>query len=403
MKQYLYKVQDKSGAIVKGTIENVNEAGAAKALQAHGYFVITVTEKKSFEFRSLSFSFGSGVSEREVATFTRLLATMLSTGLPLTDALADLALQVKSNHFKEVVRSLLRDVQSGSALSNAMSRYPLVFNTLYVSLIKAGEASGKVDETLSRLADTLENQLDFKSKIKGAMIYPMIVVIAMGAIGFFMLTSVVPKIADVYSQFGAELPLPTRVLIGASDLLTHYLFVVVGLLILLFIIYRGLRKNPMSDMLINNAFFHFPVFGPLSEEVALTIFARTLGTLLSSGVAIIDSLKIVSATMGNNYFREGVVTASKSVEKGLPLSLAIRRNPHFPLMVSQLMSIGEETGTLDDSLDRLAKFYQESSERKVKVLTTALEPLMILLMGGMVGGLAIAVLLPMFNLVNVIK
>jgi type IV pilus assembly protein PilC len=274
---------------------------------------------------------------------------------------------------------------------------------LYVNLVKAGEASGKVDDALGKLADTLEANLDFRAKVTGAMVYPMVIVVAMSAIGVFMITNIIPKISQVYQEFGAELPLPTKILIGLANILRNYTIVVVIIGVGVYFSIRSLRKNPLSDQMINDAFFKFPVMGQLNAEVTLAIICRTLGTLLGSGVAILDSLKIVSKIVGNNYFRAGLVEAAGFVEKGLPLSLALRRNPHFPVMMAQLVAIGEETGTLDQSLERLAKFYQTNAEQKVKTLTTLLEPLMILMMGGMVGGLALAVLLPMFNLVNVIK
>jgi type IV pilus assembly protein PilC len=404
MKQFNYKARDKSGKINLGIIENISAAQAARVLQERGLLVITLSEKRQiFDWKNLPLSFGSGVSGRDVANFTRLLSTMLSTGLPLTDALSNLIAQTPPSYFREVLQAIFQDVQAGTALSVSMSRYPKVFDDLYVNLVKAGEASGKVDEALLRLADTLEANLEFRSKITGAMVYPAVIVCAMGAIGVFMITSIIPKIAEVYTEFGADLPLPTRILIGISDLLRNYTIFVALFFALLYFFYRTLRKNPASEFLINNALFRLPIFGPLNVEVTLAIICRTLGTLLGSGVAILEALRIVSRAVANNYFRAGLEQAAGFVEKGLPLSLALRRNPNFPPMISQLLAIGEETGTTDKSLERLAKFYQDAAERKVKTLTTLLEPLMILLMGGMVAGLALAVLLPMFNLVNVIK
>ena len=272
-----------------------------------------------------------------------------------------------------------------------------------INLVKAGEASGKADEALGNLADTLESNMNFKSKVSGALIYPAVIVVAMGGIGIFMITNIIPKIAEVYTEFGAQLPLPTRILIVISSLFTNYFWITLIVVALLYYAYRTLRKNPVSDYLINNAMFKIPVMGELSKDTILAITNRTLSTLLASGVPILDSLKIVAATMENNYFRSGLQDAASFVEKGIPFSLAIKRNPVFPQMMSQLTAIGEDTGTLDKSLMRVAGFYQDSAERKVKALTTLLEPIMILLMGGIVGGLALAVLLPMFNLVNVIK
>lgn len=404
MKQFIYKARDKTGTVISGLVEALTAQAAARSMQERGLLVVDLTEKRSFSLQNLSLgSIKTGVPAREVATFTRLLSTMLATGLPIADAFSNLANQTRSGYFREVIRSILHDIQSGMAVSDSMSRYPQVFDNLYVNLVRAGEASGKLDESLGRMADTLEANLDFKARITGAMIYPAVIVAAMGAIGVFMLTSIIPKIAGVYKEFGADLPLPTKILITISDLLTNYTIVMVLLGAFVYFLYRTLRKNPTSDLVINNAFFHLPVFGALNTEVILAITCRTLGTLLASGVAILDALRIVSKTVANNYFRSGLERASLYVEKGLPLSLALKRNPDFPPMVSQLLAIGEETGTVDQSLERLAKFYQDSAERKVKALTTLLEPLMILLMGGMVAGLALAVLLPMFNLVNVIK
>lgn len=401
MKQFEYKALNPEGSMTNGTIESVSSENAAHILQEKKFLVIDVREKRSFSFSNISF--GKGVSNREVATFTRLLSTMLSTGLPLVDAISNLLTQTRSVYFKEILKSILHDVQSGISLSESMARYPNVFNELYTNLVKAGEASGKIDDALGKLADTLESNLDFKAKVSGAMIYPAVVVGAMALIGVFMITTIIPKIADVYKEFGADLPLPTQILITISDVIKNYTIIVILFFILLGFTIKALKKNPVSDLVINNFMLKIPVFGLLSQEIILALIFQTLGTLLSSGVAILDALKIVTKTVSNNFFRTGLIEVTAYIEKGLPLSVAIKRNPDFPVMASQLLSVGEETGTVDQSLDRLAKFYQDSAERKVKNLTTLLEPVMILLMGGMVGGMAIAVLMPMFNLVNVIK
>ncbi len=403
MKQFTYKARDVKGVTSEGLIESSTLEQAAKTLQERKFLIINLSEKNSFDFKSILDKLLAGkVSEREIATFTRLLSTMLSTGLPLTDAISNLSAQTKSKKFQEVLQTILHDVQSGVSMSESMERSK-VFGELYVNLVKAGEASGKMEEALSRLADTLEANLDFRGKITGAMVYPAVIVVAMIGIGVFMITNIIPKIADVYKEFGADLPLPTRILIGISDIMTHYTILAAAAGVGIFVGIRAIRKNPELDFRINNAMLKFPVFGALNTEVSLAIICRTLATLLSSGVAILDALKIVAKTMANDHFRSGLNEAAKSVEKGIPLSVAFKRDVNFPVMMSQLMSIGEETGTADESLERLAKFYQDSAERKVKILTTLLEPMMILLMGGMVAGLALAVLLPMFNLVNVIK
>lgn len=403
MKQFTYKARDGKGVTSEGLIESSTIEQAAKTLQERKFLVINLAEKSDFNWKDILDKITAGkVSEREIATFTRLLSTMLGTGLPLTDALSNLSAQTKSKKFQEVLQTILHDVQSGVSMSESMERSK-IFGELYVNLVRAGEASGKMEEALARLADTLEANLDFRGKITGAMVYPAVIVVAMIGIGIFMITNIIPKIADVYKEFGADLPLPTRILIGISDIMTHYTILAAAFVAGIIFAVRAIRKNPELDFKINNAMLKFPVFGALNTEVSLAIICRTLATLLSSGVAILDALKIVAKTMANDHFRSGLNEAAKSVEKGIPLSVAFKRDPNFPVMMSQLLAIGEETGTADESLDRLSKFYQDSAERKVKILTTLLEPMMILLMGGMVAGLALAVLLPMFNLVNVIK
>ena len=404
MRQFSYRAVDQTGKRQAGLVESLDDKQAARTLQERGWLVVEVKQKKELNLSGLLpvWALPSNVSEQEVATLTRLLATMLATGLPLTEALSNLAMQNRGRYLAEVIHSLESDVRSGVAMSTAMARYPKVFNNLYVNLVRAGEASGKMGETLERLADTLESSLDFKNKVKGAMVYPVIVVTAMVGIGGFMITTIIPKIADVYRQFGADLPLPTKILVGLSVITSRYFIVVLILGTGLFFLYGALRRNKTSDYLLNNAAYRIPIFGAIQEQVMTTVLARTLGTLLGAGVAISEALRIVSGTMGNDCYRDGLEGVAVQVEKGLPLSLAMARNPVFPVMMSQLVAIGEETGTVDQSLMRLSRFYQDAAERQVKMLTTTMEPLMILLMGLMVGGLAVAVLLPMFNLVNVI-
>lgn len=404
MKSFSYKAKNQSGEEISGTIESLSDKTAARLLQEKGFLVVSLTENRVWDWKNISLGvFTSSVSGREVATFTSFLATMLSTGLPLSDALENLTAQTNNAYFKEVLRSVIHDIQGGAALSDALGRYPKIFDNLYINLIKAGEASGKMDEILGKLAETLEANLEFRGKITGALLYPAVVTVAMIGVAILMLVAVVPKIAEVYTQFGAELPLPTRILIGLSSFVSSYFIWVMLFVGLVAFGVRTLLKNPTSEYLINNLAFKIPVVGALSAESTITVVCRTLGMLLYSGVAIIESLNIMAKAVPNNYFRSGLTAAAILVEKGLPLSLAIRRDPNFPPLVSQLLAMGEETGTVDQSLEKIAKYYETITDRKTKTLTTLLEPVLLIVMGGMVGAMAVAVLLPMFNLVNVVK
>jgi type IV pilus assembly protein PilC len=400
MNTFNYRAKDKLGKVVLGQIEAVDDRQAAVMLRNRGLFVVDIKIRSGL--LEAATAIRGGVSEQELANFTRYLATMLSTGLPLTDALSNLQSQA-SAALGEIIASVTRDISGGLSMSEAMGRFPKTFNHLYVSLVKAGETSGTVDEALSRLADTLEKQIEFKGKIKGAMVYPIIVVAAMFGIGGVMMTVVIPKISEVYKDFGSDLPLPTKILIMISDFLVHYTWlagIIVAGIVALFIYYK---RTPMGEYQISNLSYKLPIFGSLNKDVTFAVVCRTLGALVGSGIAILDALKIVANVAGNNIYRDGLTKAQSEVEKGFPLSMSLKNNPNYPSLIAQMVGIGEETGTIDQSLFRLASFYESSAERKVKVLTTALEPLLILVMGVGVGGLAIAVLLPMFNLVNVIK
>lgn len=398
---FSYKAKDKTGRYLDGVIEAATIDKAATAIREHGLFVIKLSTKGEFSFNPL-FSFKPKISAGDVAGFTRHLSTMLETGLPLTDALANLEVQT-SDLFADAVSAIRKDVTGGMSLSAAMSKYPAIFKPIYISMVKAGEASGQVDKTLERLAETLEKDIELKSKIKGAMIYPVIVIIAMMGVGAVMMSFVIPQISEVYKSFGSELPLPTMILIGISNFVRDYsLLVLIGLFASIFGL-RSFKKTKAGDYFINNLIFKVPVFGEINREVLFATLTRTLGTLVGSGIAILDSLKISSEIVGNNIYRDTLNDATSQVEKGFPLSLSLKNSELFPPVFAQMVAIGEETGTMDKSLDRLANYFGSNAEGKIKNLTTALEPVLIIVLGIAVGGLAIAVLMPMFNLVSVIK
>ena len=248
MQQFTYRAKDKAGNTVSGVVESVNAQQAVKTLQEHGLLVISVAEKRDFSLKALSPRLAS-VSEQEVATFTRLLSTMLRAGLPLVDALYNLSVQTRNVTFKEAIKAMLANIQSGGSLSASMAMHPKIFDNLYVNLVKAGEASGKVDEAMEKLADMLDSQLEFKGKIKGAMIYPAIVVVAMVAVAVFMITSIIPKITDVYKQFGAELPLPTMILLGISDIFRNYFILVILAVGAFYGLVKLLKRSVAGEML----------------------------------------------------------------------------------------------------------------------------------------------------------
>ena len=398
---FSYKAKSHDGKYQTGIIESTSNEKAAAAIREHGLFVISVSKKGDFSLRNFV-PFGQKVADQDLVNFTRHLSTMLETGLPLTDALADLESQ-PNNLFADIISSVRKDITGGTSLSRALEKFPKVFTPLYISMVKAGEVSGQVDKAMGRLADSLEKEIEFKGKVKGAMIYPIIVVIAMVGVGALMMAFVIPTLNEVYKSFDSELPLPTQILINISEFTRNYFLVVLLMVTGAFMAFRSFRQSKSGDYLLNNLAFKIPVFGELNREVQFATLTRTMGTLVGAGIAILDALNISKDVIGNNEYRVTMEEAAKQVEKGFPFSVTLRNSDLYPPIFSQMVAIGEETGTMDKSLERLAGYFEGNAERKVKNLTTALEPFLIIILGISVGGLAISILLPIFNLVNVVK
>lgn len=403
MEIFEYKAKDQAGKTFKGRIEAADEKKAVALLRDQKLVVIDLKPRREnlsllYQLKKLQ-----GISEADKATFTRLLATMIETGLPITDALSNLALQIENPRFKEIVNEILRDVEGGSSLSSAMARHKDVFSDIYISLIKTGEAAGNLDKTLARLADSLEKERAFKGKIKSALLYPAIVTVMMIGVGALMMMVVVPKIADVYQEANAQLPLPTLMMISLSAFIKNSWYFLVGFFVLMAFVLRALKKTKQGSQFMSNLAFKIPIFGELNRQVTLASLVRTLGVLIASGVAILEALRLTTRTLGQNAFRESLEQAIGQVEKGFPLSATLRASEVFPPIMGQMIMTGEETGTLDEILDRLSNYFEQESAYLVRNLTTAMEPLIIVILGVAVAGLAIAVLMPLFNLVNVIR
>ncbi|MDO8515257.1 MAG: type II secretion system F family protein, partial [bacterium] len=332
MPLFSYKAKNNLGRYQSGVIEAPTIDKAAGTVREHGLFVVSLSPKSNFSLPGLS-GVRSSVSEQDVANFTRHLSTMLETGLPLTDALGNLETQ-PNNAFADIVAAIKKDVTGGMSLSAAMSKYPKCFKPIYISMVKAGELSGKVAEGLVRLADTMEKNMELKSKIKGAMIYPIIVVVAMLGVGGVMMTFVIPQISEVYKSFDSALPLPTQILISVSEFTRNYsLLVLAGIIGLVFAL-RSFKKTKNGEYLINNFMFKLPVFGEINKEVLFATLARTMGTLVGSGIAILDALKISAEVVGNNLYRDSIEDAASQVGKGFPFSLSLRNSNLYPPIFS---------------------------------------------------------------------
>jgi type IV pilus assembly protein PilC len=400
---YSYKARLPSGMLRKGRLEATNDKEVVTILHDNGLIPIEIKKDQKFADLGAIISKFQGVSGREIATFTRMLATMISSGLTLTAALRNLGAQTSNEKLRRAIDDLVKRISGGASFSDSLSFHKDVFDNLYISLAKAGEASGKLEDTLVKLAETLEVREDFSGKVRGAMVYPAIMVVMMGVIAVVMMIFVIPKITQVYVEFGADLPLPTKILVFISNMMINYWFLLIPIIGGLTFVPKLLKSNLRTKHFYNNMVFKIPVLGKLQEEVLLTIFCRTFGNLIGSGVPISQVLKISAEVLGENDFSDVIMACREKIEKGFVLSESLKKFAIFPSMLTQMVAMGEETGKLDEAMNRLSGYFAELADRRAKTLTSAMEPILIIILGIGVAGLALAILLPLFNLVNVIK
>ena len=393
---YVAKKQD--GEKVKGKIEVKSEEQAIKLLRSRNLVVITLKDASAPLFAEFSENF-SKIKNKEVVTFTRQLSTMINAGLPLTQAL--MVLKNQGNlKFSEVVDEVMRGVQSGTSLADSMEKHSEVFSKVYVSLIRAGESAGVLDDILNRLADNMEKQEDFKSKTKGALIYPAIVMTGMILVAFVMMVFVIPKLTVMYEDFGADLPFTTQLLISTSSFMSSFWYIFVILAVGGFYGLAAWRKTATGRYKIDEYLLKMPVFGNLRKKTILAEFSRTLSLLIGAGVTILDSLEITADAVGNLVYDKALKKVSSQVEKGMPLADTLTDPAIFPIIVPQMVSVGEETGKLDEVLLKVSSYFEFEAENSIKNLTTALEPLIMIVLGVGVAFLVIAIVMPIYNLTS---
>lgn len=397
--KFAYTAKSADGKIARGYVEASDARGAAGAMREQKLVPMRITVVKDFGLTGDILARFSRVSSNDVTNFTRQLATMITAGLPLTDALQLLKTQ-SSPAFAVVAGGLLLDVQAGVPLSGGMAKHPKVFSKMYVALMKAGEAAGVVETVLTRLADSLEKSREFRAKVVGAMIYPAIILVGMVGIGILMMVTVIPKITTLVASMGAALPLGTRLLIGISNFMVNFWWLLlVGVGGGVYIV-RKILATPWGRRAWDGFTYKIPIAGKLLQQVMVTELARTLALLVSAGVSIVEALGIVAETAGNVVVESELRQVQKQVEKGFPLSVSMSEVSVFPPIVGQMVAVGEETGKLDEVLTKLSHYYEIESEEKVKGLTAAIEPIIIVVMAVGVGFLVWAVIMPIYNLTS---
>ena len=397
-----YKAVTKDNKIVRGLVDanDINEA--ASYLRSKNLVPITITQESQNNFlKNLPF-FGK-IKKSDLVVFTRQLSSMLSSGITLIRSLEILKEQISNEAMIEITNSIITDIEEGRPFSSAISKFPDVFSSVYVSIVKSGESSGLLDKTLLRLADNLEKQEKLKSTIKAALFYPAIVVTLMVVVVFIMMTFVIPQLANLYKGLNVDLPLPTKVIISISAFFVVFWPLIIGLIILSIFLYRRWYKTETGRLIIDDFILKLPIFGNLIKKVLLTELSRTLGVLVGSGSLVVDSLIQTSGTLGNIHYKNAILDVAKKVENGVTIGDAMSSYALFPPLLVQLVKIGEQTGKLDETLIKAAEYFEGEADQLVKTLTTALEPLIMITLGVGVAFLMISVITPIYSLISTIK
>lgn len=400
-----YKARDRSGRVHGGEMEANSSAAVAKSLRDRGLMPLKVDEVRTSALqKEIKLpGFGRRIKQKEMAIFSRQLATMVNSGLTLIRALMILEQQAENPALRDVINQVRSKVEQGVSLSAALEEHPQAFDKLYVSMVRAGEVGGALDETLNRLADTLEAATRLRSQIKSAMAYPVVVLNLIVLIVTAMLVFVVPIFERMYTELGGELPLPTQTLINISGMIKTFWWVVALGLIGGVTAFRRWKATEAGRQRWDAFKLRLPIFGKLVQKIAISRFSRTLSVLSRTGVPVLQALDIVAQTAGNAVVASAVHDVQGSVKRGESLAEPLERHEVFPPMVTQMMAVGEETGALDAMLAKVADFYDREVDDSVNALTSLIEPLMIVVMGVVVGGILISLYLPMFNVANLIQ
>lgn len=396
MAEFNYKAKDLQGVDHVGSVQSPDAHLAAAILRKKGLIVVSINPKNPPTGGFLG-NFLNKVSFTELVIVTRQLATMISSGLVLSEAVDILEEQQTNKTMKRALAEISQNLKGGLTLSQSLSKFPKIFPHLYINLVRSGEASGKLDSVLLQMADGLEKDREFRSKIKGAMIYPIIVVGMMFAVIVIMMIFVIPKLTTMYSQSTMELPLPTKVLIASSDLFVNFWWLGIIIIIGAVIGINKWKQTPEGNLFIGKLILKTPIIGKLVINVTLTNFNRTFGLLTSAGIPLLDSIGIVSDLTDNPVFKNALKDAYRGVEKGMPFS-SLLANSIFPKIISQMVKVGEETGKVDEIFFKMAEYFESESDHLVKNLTVAIEPIVLVVLGVGVAFLVLSIILPIYQL-----
>ena len=394
MALFKWKGKNLRGEDLKGEIEGVSKEEVERKLRAQGIIPSKISKVQEIHIPFLE----KKVTLKDIVVFTRQFSTMIEAGLPLTQGLDILAQQSENKKFRQIINGIKVKVESGNSLSASIGEYKKVFTDLYVNMINAGEISGNLDVILQRLAMLLEKTVALRRKVKGALFYPVTVIIVATIVTSILLIKVVPTFAEMFSSMGRALPLPTQIVINVSNFLRHNLGYIIGVIFLLITGIRLIYKTEKGRYFLDGLMLKFPIFGELVRKAAIAKFSRTLGTMLSSGVSILEAFDIVAKTSGNVVIEKALYFVRDEIKQGKTIAEPLSEVKTFPPMVVQMLSVGEKTGQIDTMLNKIADFYEDEVDQMVSNLTSIMEPLIMVFLGGVLGTLIVAMYLPIFKI-----
>ncbi len=408
MPVFEYTALNSKGKNVSGILDCDSAQVARQKLQSQGVYPVAIKEvsdgiSKQGGTSTLSFSLFSKVKKTEITMITRQLATLLNAGFPLVGAIDTLIPQAESKAFQKTLSQIKDSIEEGSSLAAALSEYPNVFSDVYINMVRAGEASGTLEIVLERLADISENQVALTNKVKSALIYPAFMTFAGASVLFVMMTFIVPNLTKMFTDTGKELPAPTKILMGLSQFMNSYWWLIIILIVIAVIGISSFAKTEKGTYLIDKNMLRLPLFGGLAQKLAAARFSRTLGSLLENGVSMMSALEVVRNVVGNVILAEAIEAASKEVEQGHELGVAIEATRVFPYLSVQMIKVGEQSGELETMLKKVADVYETEVETTLSGMTALLEPLIILLMAVVVGFILFAICLPIFEMNELVK
>ncbi|PKN70316.1 MAG: pilus assembly protein PilC [Deltaproteobacteria bacterium HGW-Deltaproteobacteria-10] len=401
MPVFIWEGTTRKNEVKKGELEAADELAVRGQLRRQGFKSITIKQKPKDLEEYLPFLKGK-VQEKDVVIFCRIFSTMINAGLPLIQCLDLLYQQEQNKAFKVVIKKVKEDVESGNSLTEALRKHPVVFDDLFVNLVAAGESGGILDVILQRLSSYMEKAMKLKSQVKGAMTYPAAVLVISVAVVALLLLKVIPVFQKMFEGMGGELPGPTQFLVNASEFMQSYWWVMAGIIVTFFVALGRFYKTEKGRWTIDALILKSPIFGPLMKKVAVAKFSRTLSTMMNSGVPIMEGLTIVSKTAGNVVIEAALVKTRQSISEGRTIAEPLMETGIFPPMVVQMIAVGEATGALDTMLSKIADFYDDEVDAAVSAMTALLEPIMMVFLGGVVGGMIIAMYLPIFKMASVV-